>query len=233
MSLHTLGSVGVERDRAPAGQPVAKPNQPAGGAAGFGQLLVAQIPSEALVAYTTLLALLAAGGSAYRTGRWIVYVAAVVVCAAAVLGSYFAQRDYDIEGQRKAAAPGQTTEDGSVQVILRTAPEIPDLGSTGGAGSTAVLTRSAGHDTAAVETTSVRAKTRLHLPILPMVTAVLSMSVYGLTVPGSPLQYEVSGTAFGIWSGCLAVGGGVMMSLFAPFLGRGNAAKLVENPAAD
>jgi hypothetical protein len=53
------------------------------------------------------------------------------------------------------------------------------------------------------------------------------MAVYGLTVPGSPLQFDVSATAFAIYSGCLAVGGGVMMSIFAPFLGKGNAAKIV------
>ena len=61
---------------------------------------------------------------------------------------------------------------------------------------------------------------KLHLPYLPVPAAVLSMAVYGLTVPGSPLQFEVSGTGFAILSGCLAVGGGVMMSIFAPFLGK-------------
>lgn len=58
------------------------------------------------------------------------------------------------------------------------------------------------------------------------------MAVYGLTVPGSPLQFEVSGTAFAIFSGCLAVGGGVMMSIFAPFLGKGNAAIAVAKQPA-
>jgi hypothetical protein len=61
---------------------------------------------------------------------------------------------------------------------------------------------------------------KLHLPYLPVLAAVLSMAVYGLTVPGSPLQFEVSGAGFAILSGCLAVGGGVMMSIFAPFLGK-------------
>src|SRR5664279_3685828 len=50
----------------------------------------------------------------------------------------------------------------------------------------------------------------------------------GLTVSGSPLQ-SVSGTAFGRWSGCLAVGGGVLMSVFAPLLGKGNAANAIPN----
>ncbi len=199
------------------------PNQPAGSAASFGQLLVAQIPSEALVGYTTLLALLAAGGSAYRTGRWILYVVAIVVCAAAVLGSYFAQRNYDLEDPHDAPAP-----------VLSVAGGAP-TGSTYAGGSTAVLTLSAAPDTApTIEATPVQASTTLHHPpILPVMTAMLSMAVYGLTVPGSPLQYEVSGTAFGIWSACLAVGGGVMMSLFVPFLGKGNAARPVKAPAAD
>ena len=48
------------------------------------------------------------------------------------------------------------------------------------------------------------------------------MAVYGLAVPGSPLAFAMSPPAFAIASGCLAVGGGVMMSVFAPFLGRGN-----------
>jgi hypothetical protein len=34
------------------------------------------------------------------------------------------------------------------------------------------------------------------------------------------------GTTFAIVAGCLAVGGGVMMSIFAPFLGKGNEAKV-------
>jgi hypothetical protein len=148
--------------------------------ASFGKLLVAQIPSEALLAYTTLLALFSAAGTSYKTGRWILYGASLVACAAVVLSSYFAQRDYDFVQQKAAES------------LL----------------------------------------TRLHLPIFPAAAAVASMAVYGLTVPGSPLQYEVSGTAFGIWSGCLAVGGGVMMSILAPFLGRGNGAQTTPKQTA-
>lgn len=216
MSLLTLGSVGIGRDLAPAGDLLSRDattskvrvalvgqGAPAPGVqtqgapstgsapatstvstASFGQLLVAQIPSEALLAYTTLLALFTAAGSGtpYRTGRWIVYGSTIVVCAAAVLAAYFAQRQYRFDNSE--------TRQG----------------------------KRAGRPKSALA--------RLHLPILPMVTAMLSMAVYGLTVPGSPLQFELSGTAFGIWSGCLAVGGGVMMSIFAPFLGRGNGAKV-------
>jgi hypothetical protein len=211
MSLLTLGSVAIGRDLAspgatvardatvpraravavtggapevpPAGAPAGKPN---GAVASFGQLLIAQIPAEALIAYTTLLALFSAGditvnaggityttaNTSYSAGRWVLYAAAIVVCAAVVPSSYFAQRDYSFED----------------------------------AGETASNVR------------------KLHLPILPTVAAMVSMAIYGLTVPGSPLQSEVSGTAFGIWSGCLAVGGGVVMSIFAPFLGKGNGA---------
>lgn len=68
---------------------------------------------------------------------------------------------------------------------------------------------------------------KLHLPYLPILAAVVAMAVYGLTVPGSPLQFVVSPTAFVITSGCLAVFGGRMMSIFAPFLGKGNAAVVV------
>jgi hypothetical protein len=66
-----------------------------------------------------------------------------------------------------------------------------------------------------------------HLPYLPLLSAVLSMAFYGLTVPGSALQHAVSVNAFAIFSGCLAVGGGVVMSILAPFLGKGNAAKAI------
>ena len=220
MSLLTLGSVGIGRDLARHGHPLTKdatvsktrvvalapsstttqstvpapaaalpPAPPpgdeasaestAGSVASFGQLLVAQIPSEALIAYTTLLALFGAGGSSYQPGRWVVYGATIAVCAGVVLSSYIAQRDYEFDD-------------------------------------------SAQHPDAAIST-----GTKLHLPVLPMIAAMLSMAVYGLTVPGSPLQGEVSATAFGICSGCLAVGGGVMMSIFAPFLGKGNGAKPV------
>jgi hypothetical protein len=61
---------------------------------------------------------------------------------------------------------------------------------------------------------------------MPVFAAVASMAIYGLTVPGSPLQFEVPGTTFAIVSGCMAVGGGVMMSIFAPFLGKGNEANV-------
>jgi hypothetical protein len=201
MSILSLASVAVARDVAGAGQPVAKDpsvakmrivgrgvddsagrqavgqpdagaDAPGGSVASFGELLVAQIPSEPLLAYTTLLALFTASGVSYRPGRWALYSATIIICAAAVLGNYLAQRDYAFEDMDNSPA-----------------------------------------------------RAKLHLPFLPILTAVLSMAVYGLTVPGSPLQYELSGTAFAICSGCLAVGGGVMMSIFAPFLGKGNGAK--------
>lgn len=214
MSLLALGSVAIGRDLAAPGQTltrdatvpraraVARPadgahvpeaaaliGSPNGAVASFGQLLVAQIPAEALIAYTTLLALFSAaditvnaGGTSFTTantsyaaGRWIVYAAAIVVCAAVVPSSYFAQRDYSFDDADEA-------------------------------------------------TVSAPSGRRLHLPILPTVAAMVSMAIYGLTVPGSPLQSEVSGVAFGICSGCLAVGGGVVMSIFAPFLGKGNGA---------
>jgi hypothetical protein len=206
MSLLTLASVAIARDWAGADQPVAKDpsvakkraavlgselarqqatvqpdgsgEAPAGSVASFGELLVAQIPSEPLLAYTTLLALFTGSGMSYNPGRWGLYVAAIVVCAAAVLASYCAQRDYGFEDTDAPSAPAYITSLG-----------------------------------------------RLHLPFLPILTAVVSMAVYGLTVPGSPLQYELSGPTFAICSGCLAVGGGVMMSMFAPFLGKGNGAK--------
>jgi hypothetical protein len=211
MSLLTMGSVGIARDLADAGESVAKqvvksrapvalggsaaytaepgptggqPIQPSAGGATFGQLLVAQIPSEALLAYTTVLALFTAGGTSYKAGRWVVYAVAIVVCAATVVSSYFAKRDYDFD----------------------------DSGRGGGAGSPAPADAT---------------RTKLHLPLLPSAAAMASMAVYGLTVPGSPLQFEISGTAFGIWSGSLAVAGGVLMMILAPFLGKGNGAVTV------
>src|SRR6476620_6174623 len=55
-----------------AGSPQDSGQPPSAGAASFTQLLVAQIPSEALVAYTTLLALFSAGSDgSYKIGRWI------------------------------------------------------------------------------------------------------------------------------------------------------------------
>lgn len=234
MSLLTLASVAVARDLTDAGQPLAKnpvlstmrvlapgpgaeqpapggqatghaaeqptgqPNGggqvPAGGVASFARLLVAQIPSEALLAYTTLLAVFSVGGGAYNTGRWGLYAAAIVVCGVAVIGGYLAQRDSGFDDTQTGPAPG-----------VGSAPPKAD----------------------ALAPAQVSAVGKTHLPYLPVLTAVVSMAVYGLTVPGSPLQFDVSATAFAIYSGCLAVGGGVMMSIFAPFLGKGNAAKIV------
>ena len=175
-----------------AGQSVSEGKAQGGSIAGFAQLLVAQIPSEALLAYTTLLALFSVGGASYNTGRWGLYAAALVVCAVAVLASYLAQRNYGFEDTQPVPEPGA--------------------------------------DASAPAQTSGLVK--LHLPYLPVLAAVLSMAVYGLTVPGSPLQFEISGTAFGIWSGSLAVAGGVLMMILAPFLGKGNGAVTVPMTAA-
>jgi hypothetical protein len=175
-----------------AGQPDGVEDTSAGGVAGFGQLVVAQIPSEALLAYTTLLALFAAGGVGYTTGRWVLYGAAVGVCAAVVLGGYYAKRDYGFDDTHATVAAGTA----------------PAPAATNGAPAR----------------TTPGAKP--HLPYMPVFAAVASMAIYGLTVPGSPLQFEVNGTTFAIVSGCLAVGGGVMMSIFAPFLGKGNKTKV-------
>jgi hypothetical protein len=148
--------------------------QDAGSVASFGQLLVAQIPSEALLAYTTLLALFSAASSGYQTGRWILYGLSLVACACAVIGAYMAKRNYTFaDATCEASAPRRLFS---------------------------------------------------HLPWLPALTAVLAMAVYGLTVPGNALQRSMSGTGFAITAGCLAVGGGLMMSIFAPFLANGNGA---------
>jgi hypothetical protein len=186
-------ATGASAER-PGGQPDGGGQVPAGGGTSFAQLLVAQIPSEALLAYTTLLALFSVGGGAYNTGRWGLYAAAIVVCGVAVIGGYLAQRDYGFDDTQTGPAPG-----------VGSAPPKDD----------------------APAPARASALGKAHLPYLPVLTAVLSMAAYGLTVPGSPLQFDVSATAFAICSGCLAVGGGVMMSNFAPFLGKGNAARIV------
>jgi len=206
MSLLTMGTIAVGRDLADQGQPLAEsiavrreltapPDGssaavPLASPASFGKLLVAQIPTEALIGYTTLLALFTAGGRGeYTPGRWALYVAAIFVCALTVFVSYFAQKRYQL-------AP----------------PKVASPASNG-----------SGPQGAAAQTRTV-APCRPHLPYLPALTACLSMAVYGLAVPGSPLAFAISPPAFAISSGCLAVGGGVMMSVFAPFLGRGNGA---------
>jgi hypothetical protein len=170
MSLLVAGTVGVCRDLAAPSDRIRMHGDDRSSAGGvtFGHLVVAQIPGEALLAYTSLLALFAGSADGYRMGRWILYGVSMPVCAAVVLSSYLARR-------------------------------VAVLGPVGG---TRELMR--------------------HLPWLPMTTAVTSMGIYGLTVPGSALQVTMSPAGFAITSGCLAVGGGVVMSIFAPFLGRGN-----------
>jgi len=182
MSLISVGTIGIQRDLAGRAERIGAPRaqiSPApGGApiASFGQLLVAQIPSEALLAYTTLLAVFSGAGDGYTTGRWILYGLSMPICAVVVIGSYWAKRDY---------------------AFVQSTP------------ATASFTQ--------------RARTLLaHLPWFPALTAVLAMAVYGLTVPGSALQASTSSSGFAILAACLAVGGGVMMSILAPFLGQGN-----------
>ena len=213
MSLVSLTSLAINRDLAAPGQPIKSgrpagaagvgpvqptPMQPAttgapaaGSVAGFAELLVAQIPSEALLAYTTLLALFSVGGASYNSGRWILYGSAIFACAGTVVAGYIARRNYGFDDVTHAKPTGAEPSPGD-QGISSTASK------------------------------SVRRAT--HLPYLPTSTAALSMAVYGLTVPGSPLQFDLSGPGFAIVSGCLAVAGGVMMAALAPFLGKGNAA---------
>ncbi len=219
-----MTSIAIARDHADPGQPIPSgrpvrpdgalgqrtPIQPetpiksdasgstaAGSVAGFAELLVAQIPSEALLAYTTLLALFSVGGSSYNAGRWFLYGSAIFACAATVIATYIAKRDYGFEH------------------AAHTNPTAPQPSSR--------------H--AEISTTSpTRVSPLSHLPYLPTFTAMTSMAVYGLTVPGSPLQFELSGPGFGILSGCLAVAGGVMMAIMAPFLGKGNGAVAATSP---
>jgi len=200
MSLISLSTVGIRRDLA---RPTSRTVAPADGATSpigtFGQLLVAQIPSEALLAYTTLLAVFAAGGSNYRTGRWILYGAVVAVCPIVVITTYLARRTYGfIEPASSRPAP----------VVVATANPLDLV------------------DDAPLDATATPAPVPVyrHLPILPALAATTSMAVYGLTVPGSALQYQVADVGFGIIAGCLAVGGGVMMAIISPFLARANTA---------
>lgn len=178
MSLISVGTIGIQRDHTPPGERMrtfaASATDKQHELASFGQLLVAQIPSEALVAYTTLLAVFSSAGGGYKTGRWILYGISLPICAVTVIGAYCAKREYGFGGARHQNLMDQAR---------------------------AVAT---------------------HLPWFPALTSVLAMAVYGLTVPGSALQQSMSNTGFAIISACLAVGGGLMMSILAPFLGRGN-----------
>jgi hypothetical protein len=166
MALTTMGRIAVGRDLTPHGN----------GAGSFAQVLVAQIPGEALVAYTTLLALFSRSGDSYVLGRWVLYGATVAVCGVIVLTTYLAQRDYEFHLPRGGRRNGRLAQ--------------------------------------------------AHLPILPMVSAMLAMAAYGLTVPGSPLQAAVSADGFAMCSASLAVAGAVAMTILSPFLSTGNAARV-------
>ena len=52
--------------------------------------MAAQIPSEALLAYTSVMALIPQGG--YLPARWMIWAAAIVICMIAVLLGYLSQR---------------------------------------------------------------------------------------------------------------------------------------------
>jgi hypothetical protein len=93
MSLISLSQVAIDRDKASSTSgAIANPVRPT--IAGFGPLLVAQIPSEAIVAYAALLAVFGAGGSQYRTGRWVLYGVVVALCPVVVITGYLAKRGY-------------------------------------------------------------------------------------------------------------------------------------------
>ena len=175
MSLISLSAIGLERDQAKAGS-IADNN--------FGRLLVAQIPSEALVAYAALLAVFGVAGSSYVVGRWILYGAMVAICPVVVITSYLAKRTY-----------------GFVDPIPPTPP------ATVVANPLDVVSPAADAEVGAVP--DPKNRTRRHLPILPAAAAMGAMAIFGLTIPGSALQYATSNVAFGIIAGCLAVGGRV------------------------
>jgi hypothetical protein len=196
MSLLSLASIGLRRDLTDPGQPLPDvkktltPTAPSD-VASFGQLLVAQIPTEVLVPYTTLLAVFASVGASYQVGRWIVYALAVALCPVSVIIAYLAQADYDFEESDPAKEPSTP------------------------------------------RATGVAWSTRLrHLPILPATSGLLAMGIYGLTLPGSALAGAMARTSFGVVSASLAVGGGVILSMLAPFLGKGNGARPKDPPSA-
>jgi hypothetical protein len=197
MSLISLSAIGVERDRARAGS-IADAN--------FGRLLVAQIPSEALVAYAALLAVFGVAGSSYVVGRWILYGAMVAVCPIVVTTGYLAKRTYGFRDPIPATA--QPT------VVANPLDVVNPAGDA---------------EVGAVPDPKVR--TRLHLPILPAAAATGAMAIFGLTIPGSALQYATSNVAFGIIAGCLAVAGALKLAIVAPLLGRANRAEVVDETA--
>jgi hypothetical protein len=201
MSLISMSTVGIQRDLAPPGR------RDTFSVGGFGQLLVAQIPSEALLAYGTLLAIFGVGGSDYKIGRWVLYGVVVAVCPAVVVTTYLAKRTYGFDDPppKKPAPP-----------IVINPLDIVSPASDAEVGATPDPKR----------------RGNPHLPILPALAAAAAMAVYGLTIPGSALQYSVSNTGFGIIAGCLAVGGGLMMSILAPFLGQANNARVASPPDA-
>ena len=202
MSLISLSLVGIERDRTVTS---ARPSTPT---TGFGQLVVAQIPSEAIVAYAALLAVFGVAGSAYRPGLWVLYGAMVALCPVVIITSYLANRTYGfVDPPAKKPRP----------VIVNQPLDIVSPATDDEVGAVA----------------DPKARTPLHLPILPATAGMLAMAVYGLTIPGSALQHTVSNVAFGILAGCLAVGGAVLMAIIAPYLGQPNSAVVADPTDVD
>jgi hypothetical protein len=194
MSLISLSTIGIDRDMAP---PTAKSPT----IASFGQLLVAQIPSEALIAYAALLAVFGVSGSTYRVGLWILYGAFVALCPVVVVSSYLAHRSYRfVEPPRAKPAPA---------IVINPLD---------------IVSPATDAEVGAVEDPKARAA--LHLPILPALAGAAAMAVFGLVLPGCALQATISSVAFGIIAGCLAVAGAVMMAILAPFLGKPNSAEV-------
>jgi hypothetical protein len=196
MSLISLSAIGLERDRASAGS-IADAN--------FGRLLVAQIPSEALVAYAALLAVFGVAGSSYVVGRWILYGAMVAICPFVVITSYLAKRTYGFNDPTPAAPPPT--------VVANPLDVVSPAG-----------------DAEVGAVPDPKNRTPLHLPILPAAAAMGAMAIFGLTIPGSALQYATSNVAFGIIAGCLAVAGALKLAIVAPFLGRANRAEVADLP---
>ncbi len=124
-TLSNLGAGAPAPGASPAGEPTVDPAATTGTTASFTQMLVAQIPSEALLAYTTLLALFTVGGGRYNAGRWGLYAAAIILCAATVLCSYLVQRKYGFDDGQTANTSDPSRSVGRANCTCRICPLWP------------------------------------------------------------------------------------------------------------
>lgn len=151
---------------------------PAASVARFGQLLVARFPGRGADRRHYAAGPVQFSAAAGRTPSRYGWYGAIVICAVAVLAGYLAQRDHTFRDSGGKTTHSTTPAAPKARRQQQSPPGSPAAAAATDTSAMTALVR-------APPPPSTSPSGKLHLPFLPAITAMLSMAVYGLTVPGT------------------------------------------------